>query len=139
MDPRLLPTLLGLGMISCLFAVLPEMLRKRRRTRSARGKVVGCSTEETTSTEVGSHSPPTFHAVVEFEAEDRSYKVISGSGVSWKRPKLGETRTVEYEPGNPENCGVKEGWLSEFAGLWGPGLGLPLAGAILLLWTWLPR
>jgi hypothetical protein len=104
-----------------------------------RGRVVGCSAEDARAEPIGSHRPPTFHAVVRFEVGGETYQTVASAGVSWRKPRIGEIRTVEYEPGNPANCGVRQGKLLEFLGYWGPGIGLPVAGVILLLWTWLPR
>lgn len=136
MDPKIPLTILAIAMILSVCELGPEMLRRRRRTRTVVGKVSGSSTRETLSVETGSHSPPTFHAIVEYSVEGRRHEVVCDSGVSWRKPAVGGAREVAYEPGNPENAAVRGSLAAALLGFWLPAVGLPLGGVVLLWMLW---
>lgn len=85
------------------------LARHRRRTARARGRVVDVAWRDTDRHEVGSWSPGTWHAVVEFEASGRPRRFESAYGVSWKKPRVGETSAVCFDPRDPANAEVDRG------------------------------
>ena len=74
--------------------------RARRRGR-ATGVTVGSVLRRDLDANHDGYTPGTYRAEVEYQVGGRTYRCISDSGVSWKRPPLGQRHEVHFDPANP--------------------------------------
>ena len=106
----------------------------RRRTARTRGRVVAQEVQHRggAGMQVGNASVPTQHAVVLFEVDGRSCRVVAETGASWETLREGQGVDVVYNPDDPEDAGVDDVALQAVDQLllWL----IPLLGAGLFLW-----